>query len=224
MNPTLFALYRASKRGKETVRLLDPEPSQPYVTIGSLLWRVKEWGCAIEPSTDPYELIEQNLHGTSPWGADLCRSSLAGFLASLRLVESSLDEDGNVHLDQSSVVATAEDLNTKPLLMQWLSLYLYHQEPFLKPLLLPPATIRRHCDAIGMFTPEPTGDTALDYFDLCRAIADFQQDYGLTDSEACACVYDYAHLLLDEPPYRKMREEGWPSYAARADEYHIQSR
>ena len=63
--------------------------------------------------------------------------------------------------------------------------------------------IQRNCDALGIELPpiprkKDYKEYLLYYFDICEALNGFQAENELTDAELCACLYDFAPMLIDD--------------------------
>ena len=98
-----------------------------------------------------------------------------------------------------------DDFRWKACWTSMLSIYLYFNFDFYKPILFGNRfdIIQQNCDAIGIELPPipRTNDYRaymMYYYDICESFNKFQEQYGLTDAEFCACLYDFAPMQVDD--------------------------
>jgi len=200
MNKNIWNLYKGSERGKGAIKLFTPDFENYFDSIARLIEKAKDWGSELEPEITAHMcyLTDVNLY-------------LQGFFEKDdfdfdRLVEEfalkNVHDDANnepVLNEKDSPIIKSNDYRRKAANMHIISLALYYECGFFKPMLLPSnfARFERNCAALGIDLPDiPKSkdyrDYLLYYFDVCKAIDDFQQECDLDDPEMCAAIYDYA--------------------------------
>lgn len=200
MNKRNWEQYKKSDEGKRVIALFDPAivnfaeiykftetPAYPY--NDGMTYAAEDWDCNMPDidseirSREDYEKIIDELE----------------FHRVLQITE-----DGVVTFEDTALIK-ADDYRRKVSAIHFISLILYYRADFFKPLLHPADfnTIQTASSKLGIELPAiPHGrnyrDYLIYYYDICIAFYNFQQEYGLTDAEFCACLYDYASTLGDE--------------------------
>lgn len=118
-----------------------------------------------------------------------------------------INEEKQLQIDESDkgLIVPADRFREKNSWMTGLSVLLYYVHKFFKPMLCPSnfSLLIRNCETLGIELPElpRTRDyrgAMLWYYDFCEAVNKFQEQNGLTDEEACACLYDFASMLQED--------------------------
>ena len=210
MNKQNWDLYKSTKRGQKTIALFEPEQQNAFDAMEAMLNEAKQWGCdfQIEPTLQTVDCFYVNIAERGLLVGDLNRDTFADFIASYDILFPYEDEDGNVQFltDRHNTFIKANDYRKKASSTHILSLCFYY---FVGDLFFPILLPHRHdifserCSVLGIELP-PVPRTkdhqqyCLYYYDLCKAIAEFRDEYNLTDAETCACIYDYASTLIDD--------------------------
>ena len=210
MNKQNWDLYKSTECGQKTIGLFEPERQNTFDAMEEMLNAAKQWGCdfQIEPTLQTVDCFYVNIAERGLLVGDLNRDTFADFIASYDILFPYEDEDGNVQFltDRHNTFIKANDYRKKASSTHILSLCFYY---FVGDLFFPILLPHRHdifserCSVLGIELP-PVPRTkdhqqyCLYYYDLCKAIAEFRDEYNLTDAETCACIYDYASTLIDD--------------------------
>ena len=208
MNKQLFELYRNSERGKQVINLFSiKEDTDIRGFIDALIEYAKIWGCDI-----PIDMVHNyipifcdNAYARGLWAGELTRESWVDFVKQYDLIIPDYEKDGSVSFsdDPMAKLIRQGDYRNKASVIPFQSLFLYcYESGFFKPILLPLRhdVFLHNCEALGLELPPVSSSTkhqdhCIYYFDLCAAIADFQDENELTDEETCAAIYDFATMF-----------------------------
>lgn len=219
MNNQLWNLYKESPRGKTCIELFNPEVED--IAEGAFkIWRyASNWGedkiedSFIENLRGIMWLWFNNLwqRGFIPeeWDTESYRTFSENYDILKPLLDNSgnllLNDDDTLIFDEESCILRKDDFRYKATNIPFLSLILYYHFDVFKPLLLQRRfdIIQRNCDALGIDLPQMPRSKdykayILYYFDICKAWNAFQQENGMTDAEVCACIYDFANMLIED--------------------------
>lgn len=210
MNKKMWSLYKDSENGKKVIELFNPEVEDIYQGIEKLFDYAKKWGSMIEPEHAAiwYFQMLLNLQDSNfLQGDEITRELYADFIENFEIIEAKLNEDESVefYTDAKAKWVKQDNFRQKAALMHLVSTFLYYNFEFFKPII--PQTrfdiIQRNCDALGIELPAipHTKDYKaylMYYYDVCTSMNAFQKEQELSDAEFCACLYDFAPMLIDE--------------------------
>lgn len=217
MNRQLWDMYKESHRGRTCIELFNPEKENIVDAAFEILKYSTSWGA--DPIEDDfinelqgdfliwYMNFEERGFFPQKWSKD----SFMIFAENYDILYPKLRENGEVMLSEDNHVVFEEgayaiksnEYRVKAAKTLWLSLFLYYHFDDFQPILLPTRfdIIQRNCDALGIDLPAipRTNDYKLYlsyFYDICESWNSFQKDNDLTDAELCACIYDFASMLL----------------------------
>ena len=155
------------------------------------------------------------------------RDDFEVFVDSLCLYDMKQAEDGNWALmEDGRPVLPADNMRAKNSVMDALSVFLYFNHPYFKPMLLPTrfSKIQQSCESLGIDLPEMPKvhdykGAMMWYFDICGVFKAFQDEYGMSDEEFCACLYGLGMSLGDEAEKKEFPKpvNVWLTGASRED-------
>lgn len=210
MNRKMWNLYKDSDNGKKVIELFNPNIKDVFEGIDGLFNYAGKWGCTI---TSPeaktwYYLFMANFYGKDIFqGENITRESYENFVSEFEIRGAEITEDEKIIFEEGdkAIFLKSDDFRRKNACIDHLSTYLYYNFEYFKPLLIRMRfdIIQRNCDALGIELPpiprkKDYKEYMLYYFDICGVLNDFQNENGLTDAELCACLYDFAPMLIDE--------------------------
>lgn len=218
MNKQLWNLYKDSEQGKNCISVFQLKDDIGESIFKILAYSSKWGGNVIEESylndiDIRLELWLKNLCERGFIPKEWTRESYVKFIEEFdifapKLIKKKyleLDKDGKMILDENTYAIKKDQYRIKASCIEFLSLILFYDSEFFKPMLLPQRfeTILKNCDALGLEMPEiPRSKDyrayLLYYFDICTVWDDFQKEYDLTDAELCACIYDFALMLREK--------------------------
>ena len=207
MNIKLWNFYKASDRGKKAIDLFNPETEDLEKSITELFAYAKKWG--VDDNSDTvlwcYDNFTVNFitDGFDKKLENVSREVFAEFVENFYVEEADFSGEEVKYIGR--VIAPKEDYRWKANLIDMLSIYLYYSYEFFKPIFnkLRFDIIQQNCDALGLELPpiprsKDYKDYLMYYYDICEAFKAFQDKYELSDAEFCACLYDYAPMLVDD--------------------------
>ncbi|MCH3992843.1 MAG: restriction endonuclease subunit R [Prevotella sp.] len=228
MNKTLWNYYKNSDDGKHAVEMFDPETND----IDGHVWQIasffKRWDPYLTPDNVQfvvYVYCINFLHQKWLPIKKVDRRSFENFVEQyeIRFFDFSeshisrnlmVPEDVNFDNSPRSLLIPSDKYRAKAASAHFLSLLLYYFDPFFKPMMLVERfdIFQRSCDMLGIDLPpiprtKAYKDYLLYYYDLCENLKDFQNEYGLSDAEVCACIYDYGGRVLLEESENKVPQE-----------------
>lgn len=211
MNTNLWNLYKQSDRGKKAIATFDPEVKDVFSGIEAIkAFESQIWDGYddTENAQGYYFLCLANFQNSTllPKDGEPTREEYSNFIDKYQLYGAKADKDGNISVfSDEKPLLPADKMRRKASDTSLLSLYLYYNYTTFKPMLLPSRfdIVQRNCDLLGIEMPEPPRskgykDDCMYYYDICQSWNEFQQQNGMTDAELCACVYDFASMLVDE--------------------------
>lgn len=210
MNKKMWNLYKDSENGKKVIELFNPDAENINAGIEGMFEYAMKWGSNVNPQHASIWafLFYTNFTAKNILGEENpTREEFEKFIDSFDIVESEMDEEGNVTFydDAKSVWIKADDFRKKVAIVHLLSAFLYYHFDIFKPILLQSHydIIQRNCDALGIeLPPIPHAKDykafLLYYYDVCEAMNSFQKEQELSDAEFCACLYDFAPMLIDD--------------------------
>ncbi len=210
MNKKMWNLYKDSENGKKVIELFNPDAEDMIAGIEGMFDYAMKWGSTFNPkhaSTWAF-LFYTNFTAKNMLGNENpSRDEFKKFIGSFDIVESEMDEEGNItfHDGANAVLIKADDYRKKAAIVHLLSSFLYYHFDFFKPILLQSHydIILRNCDTLGIELP-PIPHTKdyksylMYYYDICEAMNSFQKEQNMSDAEFCACLYDFAPMLIDD--------------------------
>lgn len=221
MNKQLFDIYKESERGKEFVSFIEWKFQEDFYRLKSLIDTIgKKCGCNFSYglAEDVYYSMDEIYNSyiendipdilTDIWKGEKCtKEAFCNFIDNLELKRWDYDES-------KIILIPKDNSRIKSEMIPYLSVWLFygdrdreyeHGIGFFKPTLLPYRhdQFTRNCSAIGIDLPPLPNNTdhkgcCIHYYDICSAIYDFQKEYGLTDAETCAAIYDFSLLMQEE--------------------------
>lgn len=210
MNLKMWNLYKDSENGKKVIELFNPEVEDASKAIENLFEYAKKWGSDIEPDAASFWLYQfaVNFKGDELNSEkDKAKEQYQDFMEKFSITIGYFNQEGDVEFktDKKSNLIKEDDYRGKASLIDLLSVYLYLQYDYFKPLLLKRRfdIFQRNCDVLGIELPpiprkKDYREYILYYYDICGVLNEFQEANGLTDAEFCACLYDFAPMLIEE--------------------------
>lgn len=223
MNKTLWNYYKQSADGQKAISLFNPEPEDLLESAENIANFLKQFDENENSQIILHYLIIYDVN-LSERGflheEEFTRESFADFINCYDLKDFEITDDNNIEWDNSEqgIILPANQFRRKASTINALSLYLYYQYPYFKPILLPQRfnLIQKSCDSLGIEIP-PIPHTSnykeylMFFYDLCGALNKYQQDNGLSDAELCACIYDYGIRVLQDESNKKVAELPQPT-------------
>lgn len=212
MNKKFWNLYKADSANQEVISLFDASVEDEFEGMKNIFDYSVKWGGDKfdDVNADLYLLLSSNIStsGLIPEGDGEWTKELFAHLIDEYDIRNLFEgENGQIVVseDVRDIIMPKERYRYKLGQLSILSMWLYYNYEFFKPMLLPHRfdVIQRNCDAIGLeLPPIPKGKDyrtfLLYYYDICEVWNKFQEENGLTDAEFCACVYDFASMYIDE--------------------------
>lgn len=222
MDKKLWNLYKSNSEKQCIIKMFNPNevndlnPScQQILEYAAKHWSMLPFNSAI---LDDIDLIDinfqlQNIGDFTMEGSIISREAYSSFIDEFELKRLGITEEKTIILlnDDKDVLLPKSNYRAKASLMEPLSLWLYFNFEFFKPMLLSQRfdIILRNCDALGIDMPQiPNSKNykayLMYYYDICVAWHNFQVENDLTDEEFCACLYDFADMYSKEIAYAEM--------------------
>lgn len=219
MNKQLWTMYKESSRGKTCVELFNPEKEDFVEGVFKILQYSSEWGA--DPVEDSFidrldrilSIWDVNFTQRGFYPEEWTKESFMKFSEEYDILypkqnekgEVEYDEDDFVVFDEEACVLRKDQYRYKASNIPILSLLLYYTFEYFKPILLPRRfdIIQRNCNALGIDLPEIPRSNDYKayiayYYDICETWNAFQKENELSDAELCACIYDFANMLVEE--------------------------
>lgn len=217
MNRQLWNMYKESSRGEACIELFNPERDNIVDSAFGILKHSSIWGADhidddfIDVLQDTFWVWDMNFTERGFYPQEWSKNSFMVFAENFDILYPKLTEKGEVELSEDNHVVFKEgayaiksdEYRVKAALIPRLSLLFYYLFDDFKPILLPTRfdIIQRNCNALGIEMPAipRTNDYKLYlsyFYDICESWNSFQKDNDLTDAELCACIYDFASMLL----------------------------
>lgn len=210
MNKQIWNLYKDSERGKKCIELFHPHSDDIYRSCIDILSFTSKFGdFQIDENYILYWIDDfwANIIGRNLAPEKWTRDTYAQFIENLNILEPTYDDKGNVSFPENNIriVLGKNEYRAKASLTDIYSLVLYYYFKEFKPVLIKARfdIFQRNCDLLGINLPNiPRSKNHFEYcmyyWDICETLNNFQNENGLSDSELCACVYDYATMLYEE--------------------------
>ena len=210
MNNKIWNLYKNSENGKKVIELFNPQVENEFTGVENIFEYAKKWGNMTEPeyARDCHLLFSYNLFDNEILAKKkITKEDFITFAKDFELINVRIEEDGTIAFcdGAKSVWLKRDDYRTKATLVHSLSTFLYYNFDTFKPIVLQNHfdIIQRNCDAIGLeLPPIPHSKDYLAYlgyyYDICEVMNNFQKEHKLTNAEFCACLYDFAPMLLED--------------------------
>lgn len=207
MNIKMWNFYKDSEKGKNAIKIFEPESEDSFDNVmTNLAEHMQKLGCmfSADDMIYSYYQIRANFEAVEEF-ADLRdnRESFAEFIEIFDLEEAEFTETETKFTGR--VFFPKDNFRAKACLVETLSVFLYYNYKFYKPVFFSTNfnVIQQNCDAIGLELPPipRTNDYRaymMYYYDICEAFNKFQEQYGLSDAEFCACLYDFAPMQVDD--------------------------
>ena len=199
MNKNNWELYKASGKGKRVIAIFEPDTDRNNIDAAADFYTLQEEYCQSPMPFDSMmyfyictqtSIEAQDLHIKD----EHSRDQYSDFIDKL-IIYAYTDDS----LKPNGVIAREQDYRNKGVLLSFISVYLYLNYYFFKPILFASRfdLLQRACNNLGIQLPPIPRTTdyrayILYYFDICVALDAFQQENHLSDAEFCACLYDYA--------------------------------
>ena len=222
MDKKLWNLYKSNPEKQKIIKMFHPNDVEDlYPNCQQILeYAAKHWSLLPFNSAvlDDIDLIDvnfqlQNIDGLPMEGNIVPRDAYSSFIEEFELKRFGVTEDNTIILldDEKDLLLPKSQYRAKASLIEPLSLWLYFNFEFFKPMLLSQRfdIILRNCDALGIDMPQiPNSNNykayLMYYYDICVAWHNFQVENGLTDEEFCACLYDFADMYSEEAIEKEM--------------------
>lgn len=221
MNRDSWQLYKESARGRKCIATFNPEPEDLAEAVREVITFSHKHDARpfteeeMEYAIDRYALISNNFLERELASSLEDKESFVRLMEDFDLLSEKIGDDGRVVMtddgravyDEGNCIVKKTDYRRKSFCIPALSLFLYYNYVTFKPILFQSRfdIIQTHCEKLGIEMPQMprTSDYKAYfgyYFDICDSWCDFQEEYGLSDAELCACIYDYAATLVDDAP------------------------
>lgn len=211
MNQQMWNLYKESARGKNIIKMFDPETED----VGLGMQGIFEFSSKLEGNMMPnmddlmdyvFQYDANIMNRLEVSQEDFTRESFAHFINELDIIPADVLEDGTLQFDEAArPFLKKNDYRRKAADIYILSVVLYFEFNFFKPMLLSSHfnVMQSNCNVLGIELPpipktKDYREYLTYYYDICTAWKEFQEENSLTDAECCACIYDYA-TLMQEP-------------------------
>ena len=203
LNPQIWNLYKTSEDGKKAIALFDLGEHPKYEEIQKIAdcMETKHGDFPSDFNSEWFVLWEVNV---SCMETPATREEFEKYVTNFDLVNFSVDEKGELQFHEDQIVLPNNRYREKNSWMQLLSMALYIQNPSLyKPIFYQTRfpNLMRNCDVLGIELP-PIPRTKdykqymMYYWDICQVWNEFQKENNLSDAELCACLYDFAPMLV----------------------------
>lgn len=216
MDTKLWNLYKSNPEKKSIIEMFNPNAGddifpncQRILEYAAHNWSKLPFNPVILNNID---LIDINFRLTNsdlfPEEESMTKEVYLRFIEEFDLRKFGITKDNQIFLleDDKDILLPQTQYRAKASIIEPLSLWLYYNFNFFKPMLLSQRfdIIQRNCDLLGIdIPPIPNSKDyktyLLYYYDICEAWNQFQIDNNLTDEEFCACFYDFADMYNDEP-------------------------
>ena len=219
MNNQLWNMYKESSRGKDCIELFNPEIEN--ISEGAFnIWRyASSWG--EDKVEDSFRedidymlwLWSCNLFQRGFIPDEWTRENYQKFSEEYDIIEPLFDEKGELQyhddnetiiFNESTILLRKDQYRRKAANIPLLSLLLYYNFECFKPMLLPGRfdVIQRNCEALGIEMPSIPRSKDYKtyvnyYFEICERWNEFQKEHEMSDAELCACIYDFASMLIE---------------------------
>lgn len=210
MNQKLWNNYKESEEYKRLVEIFNPEAEDYLTAVERVFLLAEELGDDKDPRNllAVYDAIEANFVGQGfEFAKFSTREDFEQFVDSFEIRMYYIDGEGYTQLmdGPKDIRIRKEDYRGKASVVDSLSTFFYFHHPYFKPVLLSTrfSVLQQNCEALGIDLPSfPKAHdykaALMWYYDLCAVFNEFQDRYGMSDPEFCACLYGLAALLKDD--------------------------
>lgn len=219
MNKQLWNMYKESPQGKACIDLFDPDVENASEGAFNIWQHATNWGedkveaSFAEDIDGMFWLWSSNLSQRGFIPEEWTSETYNKFVEEYDILRPLFDdkgelqyhEDESIIFDENAPILRKDQFRIKASNTSLLSLLLYYSFEKFKPILLPRRfdIIQRNCDALGIEMPAVPRSKDYKaycnyYFEICECWNMFQKEYELTDAELCACIYDFANMLIED--------------------------
>lgn len=207
LNSENWSLYKDSEEGKKVIALFDLGDHPEYDKIQEIAKYMenKRGDFPSDYNSEAFIVLETNVSCMkTPHEPTTTREDFEKFITTFNIVDYTVDEKGELQFHEDQVLLPSNRYRDKNWLMTFLSMALYINNPSMyKPLFYQTRfpIIMRNCDALNIELP-PIPRTKdykqymMYYWDICQVWNEFQKENNLSDAEFCACLYDFAPMLV----------------------------
>jgi len=210
MNRQLWELYKNSDRGKEVIASFLPKVSDDFLNVEKLF---STYESNIEKDyqklTEQFWLtgLNEEFNHFLPQQVTTIDEMFEHCIENFELLVYFESETNEGEWERyGDPLIKKRDYRSLSAFMNVLSTFLYFNYPaFFKPILHHERfdKIINYCDALGIQLPEIPLRGEMEkrlfyYVGLCKEFNGFQKEYNLSDAEFCACLYDFAQMLIGE--------------------------
>lgn len=214
MNRQLWELYKNSERGKKAIATFNPDVEDIFAGIEDCFELTKEY----------HGIEEENIWYMGAMALMLAltceedrllpndqihqRDCFEKFIDAYRVTHwdwNKKEQNWTRGTKPEDTLIAPNEYRKKSASLHILSSVLYYECDFFKPILYPSRfdIIQQNCDLLGIELPTVPHTTNRRaylsfYYDLCKAMKEFQQEQKLSDAEFCACLYDFAPMLKND--------------------------
>lgn len=210
MNRKIWDLYKQSKEYEELVNLFNQNPEDVDSSSAAVFQFALDnniYEEEVEAKEFVFDWFSYNfiLQGYE-FDMNAGREDYIRFVDEFELFPITRDEKDELVLAGTDKPDVAKDnYRVKNSYIPAASLFFYYNNPFFKPVLYMSAFYRitRSCRLLGITLPampkaRDYRGAMIWYYDICEEFRKFQQEYGMTDAEFCACLYGLGESLHDE--------------------------
>ncbi len=210
LTPDIWNLYKGSEQGKKAIALFDLGDNPEYAKIQEIAdyMENKHGDFPSDYDSDAFIILETNMSCMkTPTQKTTTREEFEKFITDFDIVDYIIDENGKLQFQEDRVLLPSNRYRDKNWQMMFMSMALYINNPSMyKPLFYQTRfpVIMRNCDLLGIELP-PIPRTKdyiqymMYYWDICQVWNEFQKENNLSDAEFCACLYDFAPMLVNSP-------------------------
>ena len=216
MDKKLWNLYKSNPEKQKIIKMFHPNDvedlypnCQQILEYAAKHWSMLPFNSAILKDIDLIDINFQlqNIYSLPIEEKIVPRDAYSSFIEEFELKRYGVTEEKTIILldDDKDILLSKSQYRAKASLIEPLSLWLYFNFEFFKPMLLSQRfdIILRNCDALGIdMPPIPNSNNykayLMYYYDICVVWNKFQEENDLTDEEFCACLYDFADMYSEE--------------------------
>lgn len=220
MNKQLWNMYKESSKGKSCIELFNPEVEDIALSAFNIRKYACNWGedsvedSYIDNLYGKFYVWYHNFDQRGFFPKEWTKETYEKFAEEYDILKPAKDKKGNVQYNDDDTIIFDEDsyflkknqYRHKASEIPFLSLLLFYNFDVFKPILLPRRfdIIQRNCDALGIEMPSIPHSKDYKsyvnyYYEICECWNKFQKENEMTDAELCACIYDFANMLIEEP-------------------------
>ena len=214
MNQKIWNQYKQTEDYRKMVELFNPAPTDIIEAATKILEYDKERGSQEDVDNGVACMFNFGINfDVQGYNFDLSedRDRYIRFIDEYQLYPYGHDDNGYYLRDDLEPFLPKDDFRDKNSYVAVMALYFYFNDPFFKPILNVSSfyVVLRNCRLLGIELPElPKArdyrGAMIWYYDICSAFQQFQEKYGLSDAEFCACLYDLGDILHDDEESKEM--------------------